>query len=249
MPAARDGITVASGTGGIVTLFGGRDAAANPTGTYWLLDANFAPGVYLEVIDVPGLARADEVALDITPDNFVITGTPPIDIVAATVTPRTDIAGLARSAASFVTAAGVRTGLVIDTTGRLVRFREGGFELLSTTRLGGAVAALPDGRFIVVGGGSADEANDILVVDASGTVSTVSDVLAAPRLDARVAVTRRHIVITGTPIEILDAATLAPLATRDALEGLPFALPNDQVLIVDTANGELSLFTPPPTGV
>jgi len=43
MPAARDGVTVVTGGGGIVTLFGGRDAAANPTGTRLELRAGRVP--------------------------------------------------------------------------------------------------------------------------------------------------------------------------------------------------------------
>jgi len=251
LPAPRDGIVVASGASGTVSLFGGRDAAGNPTGTYWLFDTTFAPtGAYLEVSDQAGFARADDVAITIGLDKFVLTGTPAIEIAGATVTAHTEVAGLAPSAASFVTANGVRTALALEaTTGRFVRFHDGVLELLAIARPGGAVAALPDGRFVVVGGGSAEEANDVLVVDATGAVTSVPDVLAAPRVGAHVAATRRHVVITGDPIEILDATTLAPVVTRAAIDGLPFALPNDQVLIVDRANGELSLFTPPPPGV
>jgi len=250
LPAPRDGIVVASGANGMVYLLGGRDAAGNPTGTYWVFDTTFAPtGAYLEVSDQAGFARADEVAIAIGLDKFVITGTPAIEIAGATVAAHTEIAGFAPSAASFVTDGGVRTALAIETTGRLVRFHDGVFEVLAISRPGGAVAALPDGRFVVVGGGTVDEANDVLVIDATGSVSSVSDVLVAPRAGAHVAATRRHLVITGDPIEILDATTLAPVVTRDPIDGLPFALPNDQVLIVDRANGELWLFTPPPPGV
>ena len=250
MPAARDGITVAAGANGIVSLYGGRDAAMNPTGTYWLFDTTFAPsGAYLEVRDTPGFARADQAALDIGVDKFVITGEPALDLDLTTSAARTDITGLGPRAASHVTSQGVRTALALDTTGQLVRFSNDAFAALGVARLGGAIASLNDGRFVVVGGGTPDEANDVLVVDAAGGITTIADVLAAPRTDANVTATRRHVVITGNPIEILDAATLAPLATRDAIEGLPFALPNDQVLIVDSTNGELSLFTPPPPGV
>lgn len=251
LPAPRDGVVTVTGAGGIVHLFGGRDPGGNPTGTYWLFDTTAPPnGAYLEVGDFPGLARADQAAFMIDFDTLVVTGAPPVDLTGAAVTARTDLAELAPAAAAFVTAAGMRTALALDATGRLVRFQGGAFETLATARPGGAVAALPDGRFVVIGGGTADEANDVLVVDAAtGVATTVPDVLAAPRLGAHVAVTRRHVLVAGDPIEILDAVTLAPVVTRDALDGLPFALPNDQVLIVDRTNGELSLFTPAPPGV
>jgi hypothetical protein len=250
MPAARDGIVVATGTNGIVSLYGGRDAAMNPTGTYWLFDTKFAPsGAYLEVRDNPGFTRADQAAIPIGGEKFVITGEPAIDLDVTATTARTDVTGLGPRAASHVTEQAVRTALALDTMGRLVRFSNATFTLLGVARLGAAIAALPDGRFVVVGGGTVDEANDVLVVDAAGGITTIADVLSAPRMDAQVAATARHVVITGNPIEILDASTLAPVATRAAIEGLPFALPNHQVLIVDSTNGELSLFTPPPPGV
>jgi hypothetical protein len=250
MPAPRDGIVVVTGAAGIVSLFGGRDAAMNPTGTYWLFDTNFTPsGAYLEVTDSPGFARADEVAFLVGPDKFVATGTPVLDIQAATIAARSDVAGLAPTGASHLLANGMRTALTIDTLGRLVRFHDNVFDVLAVARPGGAVAALSEGRYLVVGGGTAEESNDVIVVDAAGGTTTVADVLVSPRADAHVTATSRHVVITGNPIEILDATTLQPIATRDPIDGTPFSLPNGQVLIVDNTNGELSLFTPPPTGV
>jgi hypothetical protein len=247
--APRDGLVVATGANGIVHLFGGRDAAGNPTGTYWQFDTAFPPnGAYADLGDFVGFARADEAAISLGASAFVITGTPPIDIQGADVTPRSDLAGFAPTAGSFVAATGARTALTLDTTGRLVRFRDNAFEPLAQSRPGGAVATLPDGRFIVIGGGTAEEANDILVVDNSGTVSTLADVLAAPTMNAHAAATRRHVVITspGNRVEIFDVNTLAPVITHDPLDALPFALPNGQVLLVDRSNGDLYLFTPPP---
>jgi hypothetical protein len=247
--APRDGLVVATGSNGIVHLFGGRDAAGNPTGTYWQFDTAFPPnGAYANLGDFVGLARADEAAISIAADKFVITGTPPVDIQGPNVAPRSDVSGFAPTAGSFVAATGARTALGLDTAGRLVRYHDNAFEPLAQSRPGGAVATLPDGRFIVAGGGTAEEANDILVVDTSGTVSTLVDVLAAPTMNAHVAATRRHVVITspGNRVEIFDAQTLAPVITHDALDALPFALPNSQVLLVDRSSGDLYLFTPPP---
>lgn len=247
--APRDGITVAAGANGIVHLFGGRDLAGNPTGTYWQFDTEFPPnGAYADIGDFAGFARADEAAFSLGANNLVVTGTPPIDIVAPDVTARTDLAGLAPTAGSYVDTAGARTAVTLDTAGHLVRYRDNAFETLAPMRPGGAIATLPDGRFIVVGGGTPDEANDVLVVDTSGTVSAVPDVLLAPLVDARVAATRRHVVITSATerVQVLDAATLAPVVDHEPFDASPFALPNNQVLLVDRSNGDLFLFTPPP---
>ncbi|HLL21438.1 MAG TPA: hypothetical protein VK427_04860, partial [Kofleriaceae bacterium] len=231
-----------------VYLFGGLDTAGNPTGTAWLFDSNFAPaGAYLELGDFPGFARANEVAIATSADRFVVTGAPPVDLAGTGVSARSDVPALASAGATFVTATGVRTALALDATGRLVRYHEGAFELLAPSRPGAALAALRDGKLLAVGGGTAEEANDILVVDAFGGVTTIADALTTERTNARVAVTRRHVVVVGGgPTEILDAATLARVVEpRERIDGKPFPLPNDQVLIVDDATGALVLFTPP----
>ncbi len=252
MPAPRDGIVVATAPSGAVYLYGGRDAAGNPTGTYWLYDSN-APrgGNYVDGGDHPGLPRADALAIPIGVEKYVITGTPPLDMQGATIAARADIAGFAPTTATFVTPTGVRTALGLDTSGRFVRFHDDMFELFAISRLGGAVGGLPDGRFIVVGGGTPDEANDIVVIDTTGAATLVADALSAPHTDAQVAVTSRYIVIVGggRDTEVLDASTLAHVTSLAPIDGKPFALPNDQVLVVDSTNGELSLFTPPPPGV
>lgn len=252
MPAARDGIVVATTSTNLVYLFGGRDAAGNPTGTYWLFDTNVAPsGAYLELGDHPGFARADEVAVPIAVDQFIVTGTPPIETRGTSVVERTAAPALAPAAASMVAVNGTRTTLVLDATGKLVRFRGETVDTLEpAARPGASLGALPDGRFLVVGGGTADEQNDVVVVDAeTGIGNVLADALAHPHAGASVAVTPRHVVIAGAnAIEVLDAATLARLVTGAALAGPAIALPNDQVLILGDG-GELSLFTPPPPGV
>ena len=249
MPAPRDGITLASTPSGAVYLFGGRDAASNATGMTWLFDTNTPPsGAYVDLGDHPGLARSGQIAFQVGTDTFIVTGTPAIDLQGTTVQARTDVTGLAATAKSHVIN-NVVTALALDTTGRLARFHDGAFELLAPSRPGGAVTDLPDGRYIVVGGGTTDEQDDIIVVDSTGGISTLANALATTQSFASVATTRRHIVVVGnSTLEVLDATTLARVTSApiSPTAGAAFALPNEQVLIVDATTGELSLFTPPP---
>lgn len=105
------------------------------------------------------------------------------------------------------------------------------------------------------------ETRDALVVDAiTGVVTTLPNALAVVRQAASAAATARHVVISGgvamdgTPhadAEVLDANTLAPLASLPARErtaGFAIAFPNDQIMIGGgtAASGDLELFTPPP---
>ncbi len=248
MPAGRDGIVLATGANNAVYLYGGRDANGTETSTYWGFDTNFQPdGAYADFGDHPGLPRADQTVLTIGVDTFVVTGAPPIDLQGMNVAEHANLAALAPTAAS-ITSGGMRVGVTLDSLGNLLRFRNGAFDMLAAgARPGGSVGALPDGTFLVVGGGTADEQNDVLVVDPmTGVVIAKTDVLAVPRTGASVAITRRHVVIVGGgPVEILDAQTLASVGTRDPIDGQAWALPNDQVIIVDETGG-LSLFTPPP---
>jgi hypothetical protein len=246
MPAPRDGIVMSSTSTNGIVLFGGRDAAGNATGTEWLFDTNVQPsGAYFDLGDHPGFARADETSLTLGVDRFMLTGTPPLDVAGSGVQARTDVATLVTGASHFVD--NVPVALALDDTGRLHRFRTAAFEPDTLVRPGGTIGILPDGRFIVVGGGTADEQNDIVIVDVDGGTTIVADVLATPRANASVAVTRRHVVIAGGgPIEVFDAATLTRVTMGDAIEGEAYALPNDQVLIVDDTTADLWLFTPPP---
>jgi hypothetical protein len=247
MPAPRDGIVMASTSSNGVVLFGGRDASGAPAGTAWLFDTTVPPsGAYFDLGNYPAFARADETALAIGVDRFIVTGTPPIDLIGAGVQARNDVPALVTGASHLVN--GVPVAFALDANGRLQRLRTAAFEPDTLVRPGGTIAILPDGRFIVVGGGTPEEQNDIVVIDPnSGGTSVFPDVLATPRAGASVAVTRRHVLIAGGgAIEVLDATTFARVATGDAIEGDAYALPNDQVLIVDAATADLWLFTPPP---
>lgn len=252
MPAPRDGVALGATRAGLVYLFGGRDASGAPQGTLWLFDTTFAPsGAYTELGARASLARADARAVPFGAERFLITGAPPFEVTSASVTERPDVPALAATGATQQLPAGEVVGLVVSAAGELVRHDAGTFATVPDVVLpGAAVAPLPVARaFLVVGGGTADEANDVHVVDvATGARTTTADRLAAPRANASVAVTSRHVVIVGggaATAEILDAATLDPVAIRDTAGHTAIALPNDQVLIVGDG-GVLELFTPAP---
>lgn len=252
LPERRDGVVTATGSNNTIYLFGGRDEASNPTGTLRLFDTNAPPsGRYFDLGDYPGLARADEVAVPIAIDRFIITGTPPLDAQNTAVVERTGLPALAPTGAS-VASGNARTALFVDTAGRFVRLREDTITILEIgARPGAAVAALSEGRFLAIGGGTADEQNDLVVIDAATGMATLhADALAEPHIGARVAVTRRHVVIAGNnaATEVLDLASLARVAVAASFPGPLVALPNDQVIVVGV-DGALSLFTPPPPGV
>ena len=257
--APRAGLAMATGANAGVYLFGGAGADGNPAGTLWRFDTTVAPnGAYTQISDQASFARAGEVMVPLGGDQFLVTGTPALLASSTTVTARGDIAGLPAAGATATQADG--TVAAVFAGDQLVRFQAGAFNVLAGTgRTGASVAALPDGRLVVVGGGD-PLSRDLLVVDATGAVTTVADALTEPRAQPAVVATSRHLVIaggndaTGTPIastEILDATTLAPLAKLPSIAragAAAVALPTDQVLLVGGTPAEvrLELFTPEP---
>ncbi len=261
LPAPREGAVVASGARGLVFVFGGTGADGTSTGTSWVFDTTVSPsGAYTELATMPELARTDEVAVQLGPDVFVITGAPPIDLRGGAIAARDDATDLAPSGASLVIGS-TPVALFAARDGRFLLLRGGSLTPLELTpRTGAAISALPGGRFAIVGGTSAaGPERAIDVVDAATGIATrLPDALTVARHEPVLAVTSRHLVVAGgttmpgdvpvDSVEILDATTLASLAT--ATHGVPatgsaIALPNDQVLFVGSSL-ELSLFTPPP---
>jgi hypothetical protein len=263
MPAARRGVTLASNTSTNVFVYGGT-GPEGPAGTLWLFDTSVAPnGAYQVLDDQPGSARSGAIAVPIGTEHYLITGTPPLELELGTLSVRVDVPALPPAGASLVSTDGVPTALFVGSAG-IIRYRDGVFETISVEpRVGASVIALADNRFVVLGGGPTGDmlTRDGLAIDAiSGVVTTIPNLLATARRDAAAAITDRHLVISGgvamdgTPradAEVLDATTLAPLATLPARErtaGFAIAFPNDQILIGGgvAASSELELFTPPP---
>ena len=264
MPVSRSALVIAVDAGGGVYLYGGLGADGNPIATLLRFDTTIAPsGSYAMLGELPGFARSREIAVRTAADRFLVTGTPPVELAAGSLAARTEIASLPPIGASVTPADGIPTALFLGGDTGLVRFRKDAFDMLAgDTRARAAIAPLPGGKLVVIGGGDATTpALSALVVDAeTGTVTTIAGALSTGRYAPAVAATARHLVVaggvdaTGAPIgtaDILDATTLAPIATvplTPRAGTTAFSLANDQVLIAggNEATDLLELFTPPP---
>jgi len=263
LPAPRAGLVAAIGANGIAYLFGGRDAADTPTATLWRFDTKIAPsGQYADLGDKTGFARADEIAVPIGDEHFLVTGMPAADLygLGGTLAAKADIPSLPSTGVGLLATDGAQTAIFTGPDG-VVRFHAGTFSTLSipAAARGGATAImLPDGKAGIVCG-----AGDAVRIDAAtGNAETIAGVPSEQRSDCAVAVTARHLLIAGgttasggsASVEIFDALTLAPIATQTLVVPRTgadaIALPNGQVLIAGgiDANGApiatLELFTP-----
>jgi hypothetical protein len=262
LPAPRAGVAIAASGAGDVYLFGGTGTDGDPTGTLWRFDSTVAPrGAYLPIADQAGFARTGQLVVPIGSGRYLITGTPALtfDSFTGALTARTDVAGLPATGAAGATDGEAR--LAVFSGSELVRYRSTGFDTLGAGRNDATATTLPDGRIVVIGGSDPASARDALVVDgATGAVTTIPGAIATPRSRPLLAATSRHLVVAGgtdmagAPIataEVLDAKTLAPLATVPILArsgGFAVALPSDQVLLGGgtPASSQLELFTPEP---
>lgn len=255
LPAARAGLTVGIGANGVAYLFGGNDATGAAADNLWRFDTNIAPaGAYTDYGEKAGFARADQLALPLGSDKFLVTGAPPAELsgLDGSLASRTDVAALPAAGASVLGSDGTVATIVAGPAG-VVRFRTEMFDTMSANdQTGAAVSALPGGRVLVACGASGGMVIDV----AAGTAQPV----AIPRMaspDCAIAATPRNVVVVrGAIADIYDATSLvlvtsAPLVVpRTGARALP--LPNDQVLIaggVDSTGAPidtLELFTPEP---
>jgi hypothetical protein len=252
MPGRRAGVTIAVGASNSVYLFGGTDPGGAPTGTLWFFDTTAAPsGRYAELGDFPQFARTGAAAVPVGGDGSLITGAPPIQLLASQIDEPANLAAISSGASVIGSDQAVTTVVVDDATGDLLRLRAGAIQPIGVQRKHGLAVALPDRRIAVLGGDATPR--DALLVDpAAGDLTPVPGVLAELYATLAVAVTPRFLVVAGgrtggasTAIEILDAATLERrhLASVDDAITAAIALPNGQALLIGAT---LQLFTPPP---
>jgi hypothetical protein len=264
MPVKRTDMELAVTSSGGVYLIGGVGADGNPVPSVLRFETTVQPaGGYNTFGDQPAFARANETAVAIAGDRFLLTGTPPGELAAGMLAARTELATLPSVGAAVNATDGIRTAVFIGDAG-LVRFRNDRFDMLAGPgRQRAGIAATPaTGKLVIAGGGDATApVRDLLVVDpATGMVDLHRDLLATARFAPAVAATDRYVVVAGgvdasaAPIataEVFELGTLAlvatlPIAARAG--AVAFTLPNGQVLIGggSPATDLIELFTPPP---
>jgi hypothetical protein len=261
LPEARSGLAVATNAFGAVYLFGGIGPSGAASGTLWRFDTNAGPrGGYVTVSNNADVARSREAMVSVGSDRFLITGAPALMLERGTLSQRTDVGALPPVAAPLTLPDGQAAALFAGDP--LLLFRAGEFtSLAASSATDAALAALPDGRGLVIGGLDPEPQHDALLVDGeTGQITVVAGVLATARSSPSVAATRRYVIVAGgtdadgAPVataEVLDARTLAPIVTLPVVArsgAFAIALSNDQVLIGggSPASAQLELFTPEP---
>jgi hypothetical protein len=263
MPAARAAAAIAVGDRNITSIFGGRDSAGVPTGTLWRFDPSVAPsGAYLELGDKASFARADQLAVPIGGERFLVTGAPVAELFTldGSVIAREEIATLPATGAAVVGNDGIPTAIFAGPDG-VVRVRNNTFSSLSipeAARAGASAVAVPGGKVLVACGGPAA----IRIDAASGTGEVIPALPVTDKTACALAATGRHVLVAGGLVagavdgtaEIYDASTLALVASLPLVvpraNAIAVALPNDQILIaggVDATGAPiatLELFTP-----
>jgi hypothetical protein len=79
LPGPRRGLAAGYSPSGYAYLFGGADAADQPSGIVWRFNTSIEPdGEYLELDNDPTLARVGQIAAPLGLENFLITGEPPV---------------------------------------------------------------------------------------------------------------------------------------------------------------------------
>ena len=266
LPSPRTGIALGVGTSTFVYLFGGDDATGAATSTALRFDTSIAPnGTYLDLTDKTGFERADQSALTLDNEAFVITGTPPGVLSGAdgSMTALTGVPSLPAAGASVIDSSGDVTVITADASG-VTRFRNSAFDTIAApaaARDGASVVALDNGKIGVVCGGP-----DMIVIDAAAaTTQTFPMLPSTPRTGCAVASTASFLVVAGgtlaaggvaTTAEIFDAMTFAPVTTQPLIvprtNAIALALPNGQVLIAGgldatgAPTATIELFTPAP---
>lgn len=284
LPAARTALAAAAGARDEVYLFGGLDAGGAPSDALYRFDTATTLGGagYALTTEDAGLARSGAVMVALGQDRFAVTGTPPVRIEglqgrASAWDEAPALAGTAMSAVIdgavytlFAGAGNGASGAILLVDDRFIELDppEGAENLLQRT--GHAIALLPDGSMLVLGGALETAAGTVLPTSAARLQPDsrdwdIPELLTTPRTHAAVAATSDHLIVAGgvdengdlaIDAEVFDAASLAPLATlrmvtpRSHATAVP--LPNGQVLIVGGVDATgtpvrtAELFTPAP---
>ena len=103
LPAPRSASTVIFGSYGYAYVFGGNDAAGAPQSDFWRFDTTVSPGgSFTALTSSTALSRANQLAVALGGDDFLLTGNPVVllDGLSGTATPLTTPASLPPTAVS-----------------------------------------------------------------------------------------------------------------------------------------------------
>jgi len=246
LPGPRAGLALGVGAIGVVYLFGGIDATMAPQDNLWRFDTRAAPnGAYVDFGEKAGFARADQKAVAIGGDQFVLTGSPVGEIagLAGSVTSVTQVAALPPAGASVLGSDnGIRA--VFAGPSGIVVLAAGEFTTLDASDHTGASAiALPDQTVLVACGTGAPAIVDPL----AGTVTPIT--IQNPAACTLAVTTRYVLVLSGATADVYDTslAHVTSITATARTGATAVTLPNDQVLIAGGGSTALELFTPDPT--
>lgn len=254
LPEPRANMTALTAGFGQVLLFGGDDAAGEPSSLLWRFDSDVSPaGAYLGLASNPELARSGARGAPVSNTGFLVLGDPLVFI--------DNLSGRAQSYPEGMPMSGTVTSVLInDMVHTLVAGDEAGdigavllvngvFSTLEDApveidRSGHGAVVLANGDILVVGGATAGglERSGIRFAPASRQFTRLGDLLATPRNDAAIASTSELVIVAGgtdangdlvTDAEIFSAEDLSRIAT------VPMVVPRTRASAEPMANGQI----------
>jgi hypothetical protein len=251
-PAARAGVVAGAGVTGYTYVFGGR-GAAGPTGTFWRFDTTVAPsGAWLEIDELPAMARSGGAIAPVRTDAYVITGAPPLvlDGLSLTVTAVPDAPSLAGTATSVERDGEIYTVIAGEGSGTsgLVTLGPDGVEehagVPGAARIGHGAASTRAGGVLVAGGaiGGTATASGLLADPLTATFTDLPDLLAVPRTDAAIAGNGDVMLVAGgrdAGGAILADAEIIDLATHTRRTTIPMVVPRTGAVAAALATGQI----------
>ena len=228
LPAPRSASTVIFGSYSYAYVFGGDDATGAPQSDFWRFDTTVSPGgSFTALTSSTALARANQLAVPLGGDDFLLTGSPVVvDGLSGTATPLTSPASLPPIAVSveddrtsaqnvytcFVGKGAGSSGAVLFVNGVFADFTvtagstvanelQRSDHGIAATSIPAAVAGTADEPTITVIGGvtQTDTAptTALRIHPVTQVIDVVTDALITARSNAAVAATNRYLLVAG----------------------------------------------------